>query len=194
MLGAAHRAGSDLTADAGRRGAWRRSSPGSATPAQIAGFIVALRMKGETVEELAGLLDAMLGRVRAGASSTVADAGRHRAAPAATGSHSINVSTLAALVVAGAGGRVCKHGNRAASSSCGSADLLEALGVVIELGPEGVARCVARGRHRLLLRAALPPGDAPRRADPPRARRADRVQLPRPAGQPGPGPPPGRRA
>jgi anthranilate phosphoribosyltransferase len=115
---------------------------GEATPAQIAGFIVALRMKGETVEELSGLLRSMLdaSEVVELPSTDVIDivgtgGDRH---------HSINVSTLAALVVAGAGGRVCKHGNRAASSSCGSADLLEALGVVIELGPEGVARCVER--------------------------------------------------
>ncbi len=115
---------------------------GDATPAQIAGFIVALRMKGETTSELGGLLDAMLAaslRVDLPSLDGVVDivgTGGDR-------SHSINVSTLAALVVAGAGGRVCKHGNRAASSSCGSADLLEALGVVIDLGPEGVARCVA---------------------------------------------------
>lgn len=114
---------------------------GDATPAQVAAFIVALRMKGETAEELSGLLGAMLDaseRVMlsepAGVIDIVGTGGdRHQ---------SINVSTLAALVVAGAGGRVCKHGNRAASSACGSADLLEALGVVIELTPEGVARCV----------------------------------------------------
>jgi len=114
---------------------------GSASPAQIAGFIVALRMKGETTSEMGGLLDAMLAvaeRVPLASLDGVVDivgTGGDR-------SHSINVSTLAAIVVAGAGGRVCKHGNRAASSSCGSADLLEALGVVIDLGPEGVARCV----------------------------------------------------
>jgi len=114
---------------------------GSASPAQIAGFIVALRMKGETTSEMGGLLDAMLAvaeRVPLASLDGVVDivgTGGDR-------SHSINVSTLAAIVVAGAGGRVCKHGNRAASSSCGSADLLEGLGVVIDLGPEGVARCV----------------------------------------------------
>jgi anthranilate phosphoribosyltransferase len=115
---------------------------GAASPAQIAGFIVALRMKGETVDELTGLLEAMLAageRVELPAGPPVVDVvgtGGDRA-------HTINVSTLSALVVAGAGGRVCKHGNRAASSSAGSADVLEALGVRIDCGPEGVARCVA---------------------------------------------------
>ncbi len=115
---------------------------GAASPAQIAAFVVALRMKGETVVELVGMVDAMLDastRVEIDTSGPVIDVvgtGGDRA-------HTINVSTLSALVVAGAGGRVCKHGNRAASSACGAADLLEALGVAIELGPEGVARCVA---------------------------------------------------
>lgn len=114
---------------------------GAASPAQIAAFIVALRMKGETVEELVGMVDAMLEAatlVEIDTSGPVIDivgTGGDRA-------HTINVSTIASIVVAGAGGRVCKHGNRAASSSCGSADLLEALGVAIELGPVGVARCV----------------------------------------------------
>ncbi|MFL6205669.1 MAG: anthranilate phosphoribosyltransferase [Acidimicrobiales bacterium] len=114
---------------------------GAASPAQIAAFIVALRMKGETVAELGGMVDAMLDastRVDIDTSGPVIDVvgtGGDRA-------HTINVSTLSALVVAGAGGRVCKHGNRAASSACGAADLLEALGVAIELGPVGVAACV----------------------------------------------------
>ncbi len=114
---------------------------GNATSAQIAGFIVALRMKGETAEELTGLVAAMMersARVTLARPEGVIDlvgTGGDR-------SHSINVSTLAALTVVGAGGRVCKHGNRAASSACGTADLLEALGVAFDLGPEGVARCV----------------------------------------------------
>ncbi|MPY92748.1 MAG: anthranilate phosphoribosyltransferase [Acidimicrobiia bacterium] len=115
---------------------------GTATPAQIAGFIVALRMKGETVDELNGLLDAML----AEASLVELDLD---AAPVidivgsgGDGSQSINVSTLAAIVVAGAGGRVCKHGNRAASSRSGAADVLEQLGVALEVDPDVVARCV----------------------------------------------------
>lgn len=116
---------------------------GDATPSQLVAFIVALRAKGETAEEISGLLDAVFG-----AATSVELAGdlRERAVDlVGTGgdrSHSINVSTISALVVAGAGVPVCKHGSRAASSSCGAADLLEELGVRIELGPEGVARCV----------------------------------------------------
>jgi anthranilate phosphoribosyltransferase len=123
------------------RGAMAEILEGAATPAQIAAFVVALRMKGETVEELVGMVDAMLD-----ASERVPlDAGLGALDLVGTGgdrAHTINVSTISALVVAGAGGRVCKHGNRAASSACGAADLLEALGVAIELGPAGVARCV----------------------------------------------------
>ncbi len=114
---------------------------GDATPAQIAGFIVALRMKGETVEELTGLVGAMVER-SAGVDLARPDGVIDLVGTGGDRSHSINVSTLAALTVVGAGGRVCKHGNRAASSACGTADLLEELGVAIDLGPEGVARCV----------------------------------------------------
>lgn len=118
---------------------------GNATPAQLIGFVVALRAKGETPEEISGLLDAVL---EAATTVPLDDALRERAIDiVGTGgdrSHSVNVSTMSALVVAGAGVPVCKHGARAASSKCGTADVLEALGVAIELAPEGVSRCVER--------------------------------------------------
>jgi anthranilate phosphoribosyltransferase len=127
---------------AGQAGAaLREILEGAATSAQIAGFCVALRMKGETVEEMSGLLATMLEfaeRVPLPPGLEVVDT-------CGTGgdrSHTINVSTTAALVVAGAGAPVCKHGNRAASSRSGSADVLEALGVTVDLGPAGVGRCV----------------------------------------------------
>jgi anthranilate phosphoribosyltransferase len=112
---------------------------GEATPAQIAAFVAALRTKGETVEEMSGMVRAMLAHAEPlaipGDLVDTCGTGGDR-------SGSINVSTAAAFVVAGAGARVCKHGGRASSSATGSADVLEALGVVIDLGPEGVARCV----------------------------------------------------
>ncbi len=116
---------------------------GDATAAQIAGFLVALRAKGEHVDELTGLLDGALDEATF---VPLTDDERSRCVDivgtGGDGSHSINVSTMAALVIAGAGVPVCKHGNRSASSKCGSADLLELLGVVIELGADGVAACV----------------------------------------------------
>ncbi len=114
---------------------------GTATSAQIAAFITALRIKGETVEEMTGLVRAMLTH----AEPLPVPRPEDIVDTCGTGgdrSRSINVSTIAALVVAGAGARVCKHGGRAASSAAGSADVLEALGVVIDLGPVGVARCI----------------------------------------------------
>jgi len=154
----------DLTTEQARA-AMAEILDGAATPAQIAGFIVALRMKGETVDELGGLVDAMLAaaeRVTLAPDQPVVDivgTGGDRA-------HTINVSTLAALVVAGAGGRVCKHGNRAASSATGSADLLEALGVRIDCGPEEVARCVAEAGIGFCFAPRFHP--AMRHAGPPR--------------------------
>ena len=123
---------------------------GEATPAQIGAFLTLLHAKGETAEEVTGLARAMIAAAvpcplgaedgpGAGSGPVVVDlvgTGGDRLA-------SINVTTLAAFIVAGCGVPVCKHGNRAASSSVGTADVLEALGVAIELGPEGVARCVA---------------------------------------------------
>jgi anthranilate phosphoribosyltransferase len=117
---------------------------GEATDAQIAGFAVALRAKGETAEELAALVRTML-RFGETVDIPLDGPGGPVVDTCGTGgdrSGTINISTLAALVVAGAGVRVAKHGNRAASSACGSADVLEALGVTIDLGPGGVARCV----------------------------------------------------
>jgi anthranilate phosphoribosyltransferase len=112
---------------------------GAATPAQIAGLAIALRGKGETTEEIIGLVHAMLDHAAplelAGPMVDTCGTGGDRAA-------TVNISTLAALVVRGAGGRVVKHGNRAASSACGSADLLEELGVVIDLPPQRVRDCV----------------------------------------------------
>ncbi|MHB1852088.1 MAG: anthranilate phosphoribosyltransferase, partial [Acidimicrobiales bacterium] len=112
---------------------------GAATPAQTAAMLVALRMKGETVEEITGFVRAMLAHAVPlqvdGDVVDVVGTGGDRLS-------SINVSTLAACIAAGAGVRVCKHGNRAASSSVGTADVLEALGVAVDLGPVGVARCV----------------------------------------------------
>lgn len=116
---------------------------GRASSAQIAAFAVGLRMKGETVEEMTALLDVM----RAFGERVELSPGIEAVDTCGTGGDrtcTINASTVAALVVAGAGAKVCKHGNRSQSSQCGSADLLEALGVVIDLDPVAVADCVER--------------------------------------------------
>jgi anthranilate phosphoribosyltransferase len=121
---------------------------GEATPAQIAAFVVALRAKGETPAEITGLVEAMLAvAVRVDLGETLGeDFARDAVDVVGTGgdrSHTVNISTMAAVTVAAGGVRVVKHGNRAASSSCGTADLLEHLGIPLELGPAEVARCVA---------------------------------------------------
>ena len=112
---------------------------GRVSEVQAAGFIVALRTKGETADELAALVRAML---RFGTSVDVADGAIDTCGTGGDRSGTVNVSTMAALIAAGAGARVVKHGNRAQSSQSGSADVFEALGVAIDLGPVGVARCV----------------------------------------------------
>jgi anthranilate phosphoribosyltransferase len=132
---------------------------GSATPAQIAGFALALRAKGESAAELAGLVDAMLSRsarvdltdeVLADAIDVVGTGGDR--------AHTVNISTMTAIVAAGSGVRVVKHGNRASSSSCGAADLLEFLGIPIDLGPAGVARCVIEAGIGFCFAARFHPG------------------------------------
>jgi anthranilate phosphoribosyltransferase len=112
---------------------------GDATPVQIAGFIVALRMKGETVDELTGFA-----RTARQMSTPIAVDGDllDTCGTGGDGLATFNISTLAAIVAAACGAKVAKHGNRAASSMCGSADVLEQLGVKVDLQPEGVARCI----------------------------------------------------
>jgi anthranilate phosphoribosyltransferase len=114
---------------------------GEATPAQTAGLLVALRAKGESVAEVTGFVRAMLAHTETvpveGDVVDLVGTGGDRL-------RSFNVTTLAAIITAGGGVAVCKHGNRAASSSVGTADVLEALGVVVDLGPVEVARCVAQ--------------------------------------------------
>jgi anthranilate phosphoribosyltransferase len=134
---------------------------GAATPVQIAGLVVALRAKGETVEELAGMSEAMLDFATpievSGPAVDVVGSGGDR-------SNTVNISTMAAVVAAAAGVRVVKHGNRAASSACGAADVLEALGVVLDLPPEaqqqvvdavGIAFLFAPHYHPALRHAAV---------------------------------------
>ena len=121
--------------------AMRRVMTGEATQGQVGGLLMALRTKGETVDEVEGLARTMLefaSPVRAPAPviDTCGTGGDR--------SGTFNISTIAAIVVAGAGVPVAKHGNRAASSHCGSADLLEALGVAIDLDAAGVERCLAQ--------------------------------------------------
>ncbi len=112
---------------------------GLATPSQIAAFVVGLRMKGESAEEIAGLARIMRQY------ATKVDAGPDVVDIVGTGgdgARTFNISTISALVVAAAGARVAKHGNRGVTSACGSADILEAFGMAIDLPPEDVAACV----------------------------------------------------
>ena len=113
---------------------------GEATPAQIGGFLIALRSKGETADEIAGCAEAMRDHalvVRPGRDDLVDTAGT-----GGDGAHTINISTAAALVAAAAGAAVAKHGNRAVSSACGSADVLEALGFALEQAPPRIAQSI----------------------------------------------------
>jgi anthranilate phosphoribosyltransferase len=114
---------------------------GSATPAQLGAFVTALRLKGETVEEIAGFARTMRSKaLRVSISETVVDT----CGTGGDGKGTFNISTTAAFVVAACGLKVAKHGNRAMSSQCGSADVLEALGVKIDLNPEQVQKCLEK--------------------------------------------------
>ncbi|MGH3431882.1 MAG: anthranilate phosphoribosyltransferase [Thermocrispum sp.] len=132
-------AGEDLSA---RETAWAMNQvmSGEATPSQIAGLAVGLRAKGETPDEVVGMADGMLANANRlevpGPAVDIVGTG-------GDGSGSVNISTMSAIVTAAAGAPVVKHGNRSASSKCGAADVLEALGVAAVLPPEAVLRCVA---------------------------------------------------
>jgi anthranilate phosphoribosyltransferase len=152
-------AGQDLTAEAS---GWAMDQimGAEASPAQVAGFLMALRAKGETVEEMRGLADTMLAHASrievAGPSLDIVGTGGDRA-------HTVNISTMASIVAAATGVRVVKHGNRSASSSSGSADVLEALGVNLRLSPDrvaavaleaGITFCFAQTFHPSMRHAA----------------------------------------
>jgi anthranilate phosphoribosyltransferase len=134
---------------------------GEASPAQVAGFLVALRSKGETVDELAGLVEAMI------ANASPIDIAGEKLDIVGTGGdqqNTVNISTMAALISAGAGAKVVKHGNRAASSASGSADVLEALGVRLDLPiprvalnaeEAGITFCFAQVFHPSMRHAAV---------------------------------------
>ncbi|MGQ4810271.1 Anthranilate phosphoribosyltransferase [Candidatus Entotheonellaceae bacterium PAL068K] len=127
---------------------------GNATPAQIAAFIVGLRIKGETVEEITGCARVMRHKatfIRTPAGSIAVDT----AGTGGDGAHTFNISTTAAFVAAGAGVVMAKHGNRAASSQCGSADLLEALGIDVTLEPAGVEAAIRQVGMGFLFASAL---------------------------------------
>ncbi|MGH9542219.1 MAG: anthranilate phosphoribosyltransferase, partial [Terriglobales bacterium] len=183
-------AGEDLARDVARQ-ALDAMLAGEAEPMQIAGLLVALATKGETVDEIVGFAEAMRAAatlIAAPAAVTVSGTG-HDALAEAPGSPSprlvdtcgtggdasgtFNISTATALVAAGAGLRIAKHGNRSLSSQCGSADVMEALGVKIDLPPARLAACLERTGFAFLYAPALHP--AMRHVQP--VRRALRVRT-----------------
>lgn len=156
-------AGSDLSSE---QATWAMGEilSGEATPAQIAGFAVALRAKGETIDEVTGLVDAMYAR-----RTPISVPGRLLDVVGTGGdrSMSVNISTMAAIVAAGAGAKVVKHGSRSASSQSGSADVLEALGIRLDLPAARVAEVAETAGITFCFAAAFNPAmrhtAAPRR-------------------------------
>jgi anthranilate phosphoribosyltransferase len=140
---------------------------GRATPAQIAGFLVAMRAKGPAADELRGMLRAVRrASTRVDLPLPLAQRAIDIVGTGGDRSHSVNISTMAALVVAGAGVPVCKHGNRASSSLCGTADVLEALGVTLDVGSSGVVACLEEANMAFCFAPSFHP--AFRHAGPPR--------------------------
>ena len=127
---------------------------GEATPAQLGAFLTGLRLKGESTEEIAGMASVMREKaLRVDTQGPLLDV----VGTGGDGKNTFNISTASAFVAAACGARVAKHGNRAASSSCGAADVLEALGVKVELSPEGVAQCVEQAGMGFMFAPAFHP-------------------------------------
>ena len=140
---------------------------GEATPSQMGGLLMALRVRGETVDEITGAVSAMRAKMlRVNAPADAVDV----VGTGGDGSGSVNVSTCASFIVAGAGVPVAKHGNRALSSRSGAADVLSSLGVKIDITPDAGRPLRRRSRHRLHVRAIAPSGDEECRPDPGRTR------------------------
>ena len=155
---------------------------GKATPAQFGAFVTALRLKGETTEEIAGMARVMREKaLHVQSDGDLVDT----CGTGGDGSHTINVSTIAAFVTAGAGLKVAKHGNRAMTSACGSADVLEAAGVKIDLGPQGVERCIREVGIGFMFAPHVPSRHEIRRPSPAGDRHTHGVQHPWAAHQPG---------
>ncbi len=132
----------------------RQIMSGEATPAQLGSFLTALRLKGETTEEIAGMATVMREfALKVNVDGMLVDS----VGTGGDGLNTFNISTAAAFVAAGAGLKVAKHGNRAASGTCGSADVLEELGVQIELPPEGVERCIRESGIGFMFAQAFHP-------------------------------------
>ena len=173
--------GASLTREEAARG-FDRMMSGEATPSQMGGLLMALRVRGETVDEITGAVFAMREKMlRVNAPPDAIDV----VGTGGDASGSYNISTCAAFIVAGAGVPVAKHGNRALSSRSGAADVLGALGVKIELTPDARRPLHPGGRHRLHVRAGASSGDEECRPDPRRARHPHDLQPARAAVQSG---------
>ena len=132
----------------------REIMEGEATPSQLGAFLTALRLKGESIQEIAGMASVMREKaLRVEVDGPLVDS----VGTGGDGKNTFNISTAAAFVAAGAGLKVAKHGNRAASGTCGAADVLEALGVNIELSPEGVEQCIREAGIGFMFAPAFHP-------------------------------------
>ncbi len=177
-------------------GAMNQIMGGEATPAQVGSFITALRMKGETISEIVGAARVMRAHATPIRVGTVVDIDRDEinveretiidtCGTGGSGTRSFNISTTVALAVAACGGKVAKHGNRSITSSCGSADVLEKLGVNLDIPPEQVGSLCGENRRRFSLCTGAARGDEVRHRPAARNRHPDYFQCARAIDQSG---------